>query len=454
MIVSFRKLSLSFFIVYLLTAFVPAPASAQSPVLQKRITITAVNQPLSDVLSKIARQLSVKFSYNPVELSARKPVTIRATNEPLSAVLSRLINNPEFRFREMGNQVIIYKPANTAINVEKTETNKETAIAPPTTETPVTKPAESHPQVKPDTLKKPALARADTVFVKATDTVVRIDTLIVRDTIHRFDTVFIEKALPVYEKPGSALPGTANQAAKRNPWSVEPSYIRYFGKATLVNEEAGYDELKVKLGEAESSSNQNFSSGLMLMFKTGKLNLGSGIYYTRLGETFDYEYLEQTGGYYLRDTVETYYTVTGIDTSWFYITDSTWLNLDYKRYSTMHSNVYSFIDIPLIVRLAVVDNDKFTLFAGGGFIAGIFTGSSAMTIHPADLKAEKVSNEMINPFVLSWTASLGTSICLNKNIWFTAEASYRSQFTSLYEDYPVEKKFQLPGIRAGLCIKL
>lgn len=447
MIVSFRKAYFSGFIIISLIIVSAFTANAQLSILKKNITITVVNQPLSDVLNRIAKQSSIKFSYNPVELSARRLVTIRANNEPLGKVLTQLLNNPALSFREMGNQVIIFKPANQPVNDQ---------VAEQVTPTLAEKKAEPQP-IEPkitvqtpvsDTVRKAIFVRYDTVFVRNTDTLLKVDTIVLRDTIHRFDTVFIEK-VTVPSQNNKAITG-----AKKSRFSVGVDYSQYFGKAVYLDEGNSEAVLIEKIRSAESISYQNFSAGISANCDFKRIGLSSGLYFTRLGEMFTHEYVEQIGGYYRHDTVETYYTITGIDTAWYYITDSTWLNLDYKKYSYANSNAFRYLDIPLTVRLFIVKNDKVTIFIRGGAIAGIHLGSKAMLIDPDNYKANWITSGMINPVVFSWLAGAGATFSISQNIDFTTEVFFRKQITPLLSGYPVDKKYQLPGIKAGLNIKL
>jgi hypothetical protein len=390
------------------------------------------------VLGRIARQSGIKFSYNPDDISARRIITVRATNEPLSAVLQQIIDNPALAFREMGNQVIIYKP--TSGPVTQTEGQP---IAVNKNDSPKTVINQSDKSTKPVTKQL-----RDTVFLTRTDTILKVDTIILRDTIHRFDTVFVEKQAPVKKELNG---GTKSQ--KQSPYSLEFSYTQYFGKATLTGENAESELLQLAKN-SESASMQNFTAGVSFNYDFSKAGLSSGLYFSRFGELFDYEFLEQIGGYYRHDTVETYYTVSGPDTSWYYITDSTWLNLDYKKYTYKNTNSFRYIDIPISLKYFPVKNKKFAWYIRGGVVTGVFLGSKSMIIDQENYQGVWVDRDMIEPFVFSWTAGTGVVIRIDRNLEFTAEATYRRQFSQLYSGYPVNKKYQLPGLKAGLCIRL
>lgn len=443
MIVSCRKLSLSISLLLFLFSFPLLNLYAQSSVLNRSITITAINQPVYEVLGRIGRQSGIKFSYNPDDISARRIITIRADKEPLSKVLQQIINNPALAFREMGNQVIIFKPS--SVPVTQTETPP---IAGNKADSPKPLVNQAAKPVKPDTIKQVSKQHHDTVYIAKTDTIIKLDTLILRDTIHRFDTVFIQKQVPARND----LNGKT-KLRKHSPYSLELSYTQYFGKAALAAED-GQDDLLNKAKISESASLQNLTAGVSFNYDMKKAGYSSGLSYSRFGEFFDHEYLQQIGGYYRYDTVETYYTVTGPDTSWYYITDSTWLNLDYKKYTYSNMNAIRYLEIPLSARYFPVKNNKWSWYIRGGVVAGVYLGSKAMIIDPEAKQAVWADRDIIRPLVFSWTAGTGIIIKINGNLEFTAEATYRRQITKLYSGYALEKKYQLPGIKAGLCIRL
>lgn len=447
MIISIRKI---FFITSILLSLIvvpSTPAIAQHSMLNRNITITAINQPLYEVLNKIGRQSGIKFSYNPDDIAARRLVTIRAGNEPLSKVLQQIINNPELAYREMGNQVIIFKPSATQAGQAESRNgglaNDSKPDPPKQQSDPVVKPpkTDSVPQNRKE---------KNVADIARTDTIVRIDTIILRDTIHRFDTVIIEKQVPATPLAN----GSSKLKKKYSPYSLELSFTQLFGKATYTDPDNDHAELLKAINASESASLQNFNATMSLSYNLKKAGITAGISYSRYGELFDHEFLEQIGGYYRHDTVETYYTVTGADTNWYYITDSTWLNLDYKKYTYSGQNSARYLEFPLSLRYYPVKNDRFSWFLRGGITAGVLLGSKSMVIDPEEFKNVRVDAEKLNPVILSWTAGTGIEISLYENLAFTAEAAYRRQLTPLFRAYPLSKKYHLPGLKAGLCIKL
>lgn len=81
-------------------------ASAQE-ILNQRVTIHVENQEIKKALSALEKQAKVRFAYRPAALPYDKKVTLIASNEPLSQVLGRLIKPLKLRYEIVGHQIIL-----------------------------------------------------------------------------------------------------------------------------------------------------------------------------------------------------------------------------------------------------------------------------------------------------------------------------------------------------------
>lgn len=61
--------------------------------LDKPISIDVANKPISEVLTLIAKQSGVKFSYSPALIASERKVTLQLKNKPLRVVLERLLGD-------------------------------------------------------------------------------------------------------------------------------------------------------------------------------------------------------------------------------------------------------------------------------------------------------------------------------------------------------------------------
>ncbi|WP_077919034.1 STN domain-containing protein [Spirosoma sp. 209] len=98
--------SLRIFVFLLLT---PVLLRAQpTPPLERLITVTLRNEPLSQALTTISRTGQFSFSYNPVVLNQSRPVSLRVVNRPVREVLGQLFGGT-VRLRSRGNHVILLR---------------------------------------------------------------------------------------------------------------------------------------------------------------------------------------------------------------------------------------------------------------------------------------------------------------------------------------------------------
>jgi TonB-linked SusC/RagA family outer membrane protein len=80
--------------------------SAQE-LLNRRISVQAVNQKINTVLSGIEKNAEVKFSYSPNLIQASRKITLNLSNEKLSVVLEKLLSPYHIRYEIVGKQIIL-----------------------------------------------------------------------------------------------------------------------------------------------------------------------------------------------------------------------------------------------------------------------------------------------------------------------------------------------------------
>ncbi|NVO21061.1 MAG: outer membrane beta-barrel protein [Bacteroidetes bacterium] len=432
------------FTLLILFLFKAGPAGAQPLLLSRPVTISVSNQPFSSVLLKLSRETGIRFSYDPVQLSPQKKISVKAFNKPLGEVLNQIVGQGAFAYREVGNQLVIYKKiTDKDTPVEVTNPSDQKSILPQPKKNPI-----------PDTV---IITRTDTVRINKTDTLVRTETLVQHDTIRHTDTVYMYKT----QKAGrQTLPNfNKNSIQNRkfrehNGFFAGIEYQQLLGKMSFKATEQTYTGLSDSMDKA-SSALLKYSVGAIVGYDYKRIGVESGIHLTRLGEMFEYEYSKQLGGYYKTDTVDTYYTVTGIDTTRYYVTDSSWVNIDYKKFSYKNPNTYKYLEIPILAKLRFYQDEKLELYIKGGLIADFLVSHKAIYIKTdADQSADWLSSSLLKPMLLSWQAGLGAALNLQNGLGFLLDISYRSQGSSQYKDYPLSKKFNLFNIKTGIFVRL
>jgi hypothetical protein len=428
---------------------------SQPSLLDKRVTLQVSNVTVSSVIEKISSQTGTRFSYDPSQVNASRKVTLNVSNQSVGSVLRQVFPSRELNFREVGNQVVIYKP-----NLPQSE-------SPPSLRNLTTQEISSEKNEQmtsgekvlpvPDTFY---IRVKDTFLIHTTDTLIIYNTIVRVDTLHKTDTVFIEKSraqkstLP--ENPRFDRNSMRNRLYRQhNGWYFGISYEQIFSSPELKESNNQYALLLSKMKEANTLTPLNYSLNFMMGYDFPVLGVRSGLGFCRLGETFEYSFSQQVGGFYKTDTVETYYTISGIDTSWYYVTDSSWVNIDYKRYDFKNPNAYRYLELPLTLRFRAVRNERFELYALAGVIAGINIGKKALVILDSpEYPVGWLPASMISSFVFSWQSGLGCSFSLGGGVEVFAEVLYRKQMTDLYKDYPIEKKFESLNAKTGIFVRL
>ena len=436
------------FILSILFLFKAGPSGAQPLLLSRNVSVTVTGMPLNSVLQKLSKETGIRFSYDPELISSLKKVTLKAVNQPLGEVLNMLFSNSGFAFQEIGNQLVIYRK-NKEPETRAPEFNRsEQKNIPPTIEKQI---------AAPDTV---IITHTDTILKVRTDTLVKTETIIQHDTVSHTDTVYIERyktqragknPLPNFDKNSLH----SQKFHEHNGLYAGIAYQQLIGKPSYNTTTNAYTDLARAMKDASSRSAMNFSVGALVGYDYLRIGIQSGVTYTRLGENFEYSYTRQTGGYYRTDTVDSYYTVSGIDTTRYYVTDSSYVNIDYKKFSYKHPNAYRYIEIPLLVKFRVFQGDKLEFYITGGILANLMIGNKALYIKPDNEKSvDWIAASVLKPVLFSWQAGLGLSYNFSNGIGLLLEASFRKQLSSQYKDYPLEKKFELVNIKTGIFVRL
>lgn len=400
---------------------------SQVSLFSKKVTVDFKNQPVSTVLRNIEKQIGVKFSYDPTQINATKLIAIREINQPLGEVLVKIFNNPTIAFRQVGNQIVIF-----SLN-EQPENNQTNNTDP------------DKKQVKPvvtDPVNTVYIYQRDTVTRLKTDTVFVKTPTFITDTVIKRDTVFIKE-----KKPAPAR----KPKEKESYFSIEPQFRFFPGKPSYTEQNDNPEILK-QTRNAVTASLNNFSAGIHFGYTHKAMAAKIGANYLLHGEKFSYTRTETTGGFFDVDTVETYYSVSGTDTSWYYIKDSTYIPVESNKQTYSKNNSYRYIEIPLQLSYRILKNKNFSLWLNGSLSAGILMKADAIAFDPEDFnKIITVSENNLNPLIFSWQAGFTSRFRLGEKTCATLSLGYRSQPGSQFKDLGVDKRFN--SVIAGYGIE-
>ena len=96
---------ISFFILWLLVLSVHAQDD-EAVILNRKISLDAQHMKLDEVLDEISKLAEINFSYDPTLLDLDDLISVTYVNRNLSYILTDLLGS-EFRFQQLGNQLII-----------------------------------------------------------------------------------------------------------------------------------------------------------------------------------------------------------------------------------------------------------------------------------------------------------------------------------------------------------
>ena len=437
----------SIFLVILFILLQVCPVMAQQqPFLDKRVSFTFTATPLANALRAIGNKTGVKFSYNPELIQPGKRISVRFSNMLLRDVLKQLLSDPSLSFREIGNQIVIYRGDPSQFPLEP---NQQLI--------------QGKPQIVVSTKKTPDtifMYQLDTLIINRRDTILRSISITRFDTIRLTDTVYIEKNKST-QKAGKEVKNNFDKNSVKHRKFLENNgfysglYLEMLsGSAAYKSTSATATNFLTLMQQADAGWLSKFSAGVVAGYDYHKVGIRTGVGFTYLGEKFDYSYVLETGGLFRTDTVEKYYSVAGIDTSWFFITDSTWIPKSDKNYTYRNPNSFRYIDIPLTVKLRFWQNQSAEIYALGGVNAAFLVSVDAWHIDPDNIKSVlKTQTADLNPVIFSWHAGIGTAVKLSSQAGIMAEATYRKQTNSQYKDFPLTKNYGLIGIKIGAFVK-
>ncbi len=430
------KFSRLFFIILPLLYFSSfiSRVDAQTVKLNEKISFSINNASVSDALDALSRVTGATFSYNPDQLHATRNVKVDMRDRQLIEVLDAILGPAKFGYRLMGNQIIIYKnkpegdesPNDVDSNENLTESENRTSgrnragIA----------------QQKPDTVY---LLKEVHDTVRVTDVVVKTDTIYekVVTPVSRgeiFRVVLAKEMTAAYKMDVGITAGILQ------PMALFSAHNSYSQKLEQFR---------------ESYSNKSFSAtmGFDLRLSKRKWTAGTGLHYTIFGQKLDYTYQQQEGGYFRKDTLDPYYTLSDGDTTWYYIVDSTYIPIDNKLYNYKINNHVKYFEIPLVLQRNW-GYRSMLFYIRGGIIPGFHLGSTGQQILAEENGVIALKEIRAKSVVLSYTAGVGAAFPLGRKAIFNAALYYRNHFSSIYKDFPIETRFSALGLSAGLIYKL
>jgi hypothetical protein len=414
-----------------------AAFAQQKTFLNKKISFTFTDIPLPDALRAIGAKTGVKVSYNPELVHAERHISSKFNNLPLHDVLKQLFPDPSISFREIGNQIVIYR---SSVPVVQLEPNQTLITG---------KPKIISPKKNPDTV---FVYQLDTLLIQQTDTVFHNVPVTHFDTIRIVDTVFVEK----YGKTANSIVDEGlisildTNQIYRKPYFYSGFYFEMLPGQTSFSSKSSQGINFADLMEGASSGKLGkYSAGLVVGYNFSSLGFRTGVGITHLSEKFDYSYFLESGGYYQVAIGDTFYTNEGgVMVPHYVIADSTWIPKDVKNYTHQSINTYSYIDLPISVKYSIWKGKAIDFYAKAGINFSFLLSVNASHINPTGINyVVETRKTDLNPILFSWNIGIGASFPITDRAGIFAETTYYKQTTEQYKDLPVDKRYELFGIK-------
>jgi len=377
---------------------------------------------LSIALRQLTSLSGLNFTYDASDDYFNTIVKYEA-RKPALAILEDLLKGSRHTYKVIGNQIVIYIDKDAEVIEEPNQIigNEDSNIS----------------LVPALAISENNLTVIDTVFITTTDTVLEIIT----DTIRIVDTIFIAKEIPA-EVDSSLLSKELNNLEfdqKRiDGWNASLYFAPIVSDFSLANEES-----KISM--------RHYSFGLELSKVISKLNISAGIKLSRFSEKYNNTYNVSEGGFFVTDTIDEYYTISGPDTSWYFVTDSTYSPLNLYEYSYNINNRLGYLDFVLTASYDFYSVNNIKLYAKLGFQANILIYKNGIAIPDAD-EPQGINFDDLKfaTPTFSVLAGLGMKYKLSNRLDLNPELFYFSNFNDLIVDYPSSKKLRGAGLRLGV----
>lgn len=389
------------------------------------IDFDVVDEKISSALYRLGNQSQLNFTYDAGDSLFKRKINYQAKNKHPLLILDELLSNTNHSFKQIGNQVVIYKDKS---KISASTTNKNTVM-------PVVAVVENPISSKPHGIIKSSNIIRDTVFVTDTIYKYQYDTLLINDT------VFVEKIVENDNlvEPDNQVPKYFNSISAREK-----------GWTTAINIAPIVADFSLS-GENNDISVRNFSLGVEISKNFKKWNVSGGLKLTHFGEKFNQTYNISEGGYFIADTVDEYYTIIQTDTSWYYVTDSTWSPVDNHEYSYNINNRVAYLEFFAALSFDYFSNRKYSLYAKAGLQTGIMIYKKGIAIQDAN-EPEGIDFADLNFNTASYSFSIGTGINyrISDHFDFNSELYYFRNISDIIDNYPIDKRLSGLGLKLGL----
>jgi hypothetical protein len=413
------------------------------------ISFQAKNESVREVLSRLSEHETLNLTYNATDAAFDELVSYTAKEKATHEILREILLLIDHEYQQMGNHLLIVRSEN--YNPSKNQLSQNAKV-----------PATSVSISPGDQLKS-----GNQVFISPPDTIIRQvevpvylrDTLVVFDTIIQFevqtirDTVFIEKA---GQAPRSgnrrSFGGSISNGAFRFEADRDNSFALGFYLAPAL---AGYQyrEMLDVLPSlrTEDISARNIAFGLDMLYNKNRWQLSLGASLNSYATRFDYNEVNSTGGFFLIDTLDVFYTIIDQQPLYTYITDSTWIPLNRDELVYDRLNRMGLLNINLGVAYTFYRTSNFDYYLKGSMQMGVPLWLKGNTIIDSNgFPATELDNNQFSNWLLGYSAALGMRYQLGNWIDVYAEPVYKRYLTPTTINHPLKRRLHGFGLQLGM----
>ena len=413
-----RLLPILFLIFFSFT--LPKNGLAQS--FNPLISFSVESCSLDKALEKLFAEYELNVAFSKAELSKIHIEKYSCSYKSVEEVLTDLLKGTDYGFKKIGKQYVIRKNQLLANDTSAT----------------VTPPAEQQTEI--------VEPKQDIVLKKTEDTVYVFDTLKIIRTVMRYDTI-VEVRQEIKTDTVYEVRYEIPQKPKDNGWFVTPSLTV---SSAWFKHENGLPQ--PENGTLALTPSLVYAVGLDGGYRHNRFSVGMSLAYRSVRYRFLLENTEFGEGYYVNDTVDTYYTVHPAgDTAFIYVVDSTYMPAVNTNYAYRDVNRLDYLNVGVFASFDFVKLEHFRAFVKAGvsldFLVG-YGGSLYAQEQPYHAPIEK---SQVEPFRFSYYGGLGVAVKVSNRLELVPEVHYRATSGSLYRaGFPFDMKMRAVDFRLGL----
>ena len=409
---------------------------AQTDNLSTKITIKQVDQPINDILFKIAEISKLTFSFNSKLIPPTERMDLDVKDAKLSEIFEILFSNYNIDFKELDGHIIIVKRKGHKTIFKDITKNKPTET-PPTTLVKEIKPEVIEPpviEVKIDTIVeiKQDTTKSDKQLIQPPDTIKIVEPIIEESTVP--DTII---EVPVVDAivVSSAVSSEASAKEETNANYFSFQFGSQFNYPTQRSGTSPFDRAIFN-----QHINPSFISRTDLFYHFNKLSIGLGVcsfkIYANINSAFN---IDSTFTRDVNDTISSYLVTTGNQEIWVYNikTIETEVDTVLDKSDTISLNV-TYLEFPISINYLIIDKPKWEM----GLTAQLITGF-AINNAPNSITKEGVEEENSGSntnVLLSANTGFNLKYKISSNWQIGLNAGFKKALNQTYlnDHYPIK----------------